>query len=110
MNWLFVRGIISDIETIKYAMTGILKNRNTAVFPFYFPVEMRIQPTCEVVSSLELFKVRVTNVASVTSLSGLSSSLLSIEFSAELSSSYTAGDCACLYMDKGATIDFYADL
>lgn len=94
----------------KYAMTGILTNANTAVFPFYFPVSMRTQPTCEIISSLSLFKVRVTNVASVTSLSGASSSPLSIEFSAELSSSYTSGDCACLYMDNGATIDFYADL
>lgn len=94
----------------KYAMAGILTNANTAVFPFYFPVAMRTQPTCDVVSSLNLFKVRVTNVASVTSLSGTSSSTLSIQFSAGLSSSYTAGDCACLYMDSGATIDFYADL
>lgn len=93
-----------------YAMTGILTNANTAVFPFYFPVAMRVQPTCEIISPLNLFKVRVTNVASVTSLSGASSSPLSIQFSAKLSSSYTAGDCAGLYMDSGATIDFNADI
>ena len=94
----------------KYAMTGILTNANTAVFPFYFPVVMRTQPTCKIISSLNLFKVRVTSAASITSLSGESSSTLSIQFSAKLSSSYTAGDCACLYMDKAAIIDFYADL
>ena len=104
------RYYIRYINYYKYAMTGILRNANTAVFPFYFPVAMRIAPTCEIISSLNLFKVRVTNVASITSLSGESSSPLSIQFSAKLSSSYTAGDCACLYMDKAATIDFYADL
>ena len=104
------RYYIRYINYYKYAMTGILTNANTAVFPFYFPVAMRAQPTCKIISSLNLFKVRVKNVASITSLLGESSSELSIQFSAKLSSSYTTGDCACLYMDKAATIDFYADL